>query len=153
MYPQQLATQMATEKASKAAELIKANGGDLQAAAKSVGFEMKTSDLFSRNGAVEGLGVATAFADSFDKPVGTIIGPLGAGQDTVIAKIIDKTPADMSKLAAERDALVNALKSKKAQERQALLRDSILTGLIQQGKVKIHKAVVDRLVARYRTTG
>jgi len=153
MYPEQLASQMATDKARKAAELIKANGGDLKAAAKSVGFEMKTSDLFSRNGAVEGLGMATAFGDAFDKPVGTIIGPLGAGQDTVIAKIIEKAPADMSKLAAERDTLVNGLKSKKAQERQALLRDSILTGLIQQGKVKIHKAVVDRLVARYRTTG
>jgi peptidyl-prolyl cis-trans isomerase D len=152
MYPDQLAAQMAADKARKAAELIKANGGDLQAAAKSVGFEVKTSDLFSRNGAVEGLGVATAFAHDFDKPVGTIMGPLGAGQDTVIAKIIDKVPADMSKLAAERDTLVNGLKSKKARERQALLRDSILTGLIQQGKVKIHKAVVDRFVARYRST-
>jgi peptidyl-prolyl cis-trans isomerase D len=153
MYPEQLATQMATEKARKAADLLKVNGGDMKAAAKSVGYEVKTSDLFSRNGAVEGLGMATAFGDAFDKPVGTIIGPLGAGQDTVIAKIVEKAPADMSKLAAERDTLVNALKSKKAQERQALLRDSILTGLIQQGKVKIHKAVVDRLVARYRTNG
>jgi len=30
------------------------------------------------------------------------------------------------------------------------MRDSIMAGLMQQGKVKIHKAVVDRLIARYR---
>jgi peptidyl-prolyl cis-trans isomerase D len=151
IYPQQRATQLAAEQSAKAAELVKANGGDLKAAAKALKLEVKTTELFSRNGAVEGIGAGAAFADAFDKPVGTVVGPLRAGGDTVIGKVIEKAAADMSKLAADRDGIVTQLKSKKAQERQALMRDSILAGLMQQGKVKIHKAAVDRLVARYRS--
>jgi peptidyl-prolyl cis-trans isomerase D len=150
VFPTQRATQIAEEKANKAAELVKSNGGDLKAAAKSLKMEVKTSEFFSRNGAVEGIGAAAAFADAFDKPVGTIVGPLRAGQDKIIAKVVEKSPADMSKLAADRDTIVTQIKGKKAQERQALLRDSIMAGLMQQGKIKIHKAVVDRLIARYR---
>jgi peptidyl-prolyl cis-trans isomerase D len=150
IYPQQRAAQMITEQSAKAAELVKANGGDLKAAAKALKLDLKTTDFFSRNGAVEGVGAGAAFAEAFDKPVGSVVGPMRAGGDTVIAKVIDKQPADMSKLAADRDGIVTQLKSKKAQERQALMRDSILAGLMQQGKVKIHKAAVDRMVARYR---
>ncbi|HYL73960.1 MAG TPA: peptidyl-prolyl cis-trans isomerase [Bryobacteraceae bacterium] len=150
MYPQQRAVEIAAEKSAKAAELAKANGGDLKAAAKAVGLEVKTTDFFSRNGAIEGVGAAAAFGDAFDKPIGTVVGPLKAGGDTVLAKVIEKAPADMSKLAAERDTIVAQIKGKKAQERQALMRDSIMAGLMQQGKVKIHKAVVDRMIARYR---
>jgi peptidyl-prolyl cis-trans isomerase D len=150
IYPQQRANEIANEQSAKATELMKANPGDLKAIAKALKLEVKTTDYFSRNGAVEGVGAGQAFNDLFDKPVGTTMGPIRAGGDQVIAKLIDKSAADMSKLPAERDTIVTAIKSKKAQERQALLRDSILNGLMQKGKVKIHKATVDRLVARYR---
>jgi len=150
IYPQQRANEIASEQSAKATELMKANPGDLKAIAKALKLEVKTTDYFSRNGAVEGVGAGQAFNDLFDKPVGTTVGPIRAGGDLVIAKLIDKSAADMSKLPAERDTIVTAIKSKKAQERQALLRDSILNGLMQKGKVKIHKATVDRLVARYR---
>jgi len=150
IYPQQRANEIANEQSAKATELMKANPGDLKAIAKALKLEVKTTDYFSRNGAVEGVGAGQAFNDLFDKPVGTTVGPIRAGGDLVIAKLIDKSAADMSKLPAERDTIVTAIKSKKAQERQALLRDSILNGLMQKGKVKIHKATVDRLVARYR---
>jgi len=150
IYPQQRANEIASEQSAKATELMKANPGDLKAIAKALKLEVKTTDYFSRNGAVEGVGAGQAFNDLFDKPVGTTVGPIRACGDLVIAKLIDKSAADMSKLPAERDTIVTAIKSKKAQERQALLRDSILNGLMQKGKVKIHKATVDRLVARYR---
>ena len=32
-----------------------------------------------------------------------------------------------------------------------MLRDSILSMLIQQGKVKMHRDVINRLIARYRS--
>jgi hypothetical protein len=57
----------------------------------------------------------------------------------------------MSKLAQERDALVLALRGKKTAERQVMLRDSILSTLIQQGKVKMHRDVINRLISRYRS--
>jgi peptidyl-prolyl cis-trans isomerase D len=150
-YAQQQGMQLATEKAKKAADLLKTNGGDLKAAAKALGMEVKTTDFFARNGAAEGIGAASYLAEGFDKPVGTIIGPINAGSQTVVAKIVERQNADMSKFAQERDAIVLALKSKRASERQIMLRDSILTTLIQQGKVKMHRDVINRLIARYRS--
>ncbi len=143
--------QLATENAKKAADLLKTNGGDLKATAKALGMEVKTTDFFARNGAAEGIGAASYLADGFDKPVGTIIGPINAGSQTVVAKIADRQQADMSKFAQERDALVLSLKGKRASERQIMLRDSILSTLIQQGKVKMHRDVINRLIARYRS--
>jgi peptidyl-prolyl cis-trans isomerase D len=150
-YGQQHGMQLATENAKKAADLLKTNGGDLKAAAKALGMEVKTTDFFARNGAAEGIGAASYLADGFDKPVGTIIGPINAGSQTVVAKIADRQQADMSKFAQERDALVLSLKGKRASERQIMLRDSILSTLIQQGKVKMHRDVINRLIARYRS--
>jgi peptidyl-prolyl cis-trans isomerase D len=150
-YSQQQGMQLVTDKAKKAADLLKTNGGDLKAAAKTLGVEVKSTDFFARNGAAEGIGAASYLGDAFDKPVGSIIGPINAGTQTVVAKIAERQEPDMSKLAQERDALVLALKGKKTAERQVMLRDSILSMLIQQGKVKMHRDVINRLMARYRS--
>jgi len=145
------AVEVAAEKSKKAAEIEKSNGGNLAAAAKAVGLEVKTTAPFNRNGAAEGLGDARYLGDAFEKPVGSVIGPLNVGTQTVIAKIIDRTPADMSKLAEQRDMIVDQLKSKKVGTNSDLLGDSILNALVQKGKVKIHQDVLDRLRERYRS--
>jgi peptidyl-prolyl cis-trans isomerase D len=150
-YGQQKAVQAAADKSKKLADLLKTNGGDLKAAAKSVGMEVKSTDYFARNGAAEGIGSASYLGDAFDKPVGSIIGPINAGPMTIVGKVAERQNADMSKLDQERDVIVLALKGKKTAERQALLRDSILNSLIQQGKVKKHTDVINRLIARYRS--
>jgi len=149
-YSQQQTTRLASEKSKKAADLLKENGGDLNAAAKSVGLEMKTSDFVSRNGAIEGIGSTMILGDAFDKPTGSVIGPLNTGGVTLLGKIADRENADMSNLAKERDTIVTQLKSQKAQQRSMLFQDSVLTTLIRQGKVKKHQDTINRLIARYR---
>ena len=57
---------------------------------------------------------------------------------------------DMSKFAQERDTIIEQLKGKKKTDRLGLLQDSILTDLLQRGKVKKHQPVIDRLIAQYR---
>jgi peptidyl-prolyl cis-trans isomerase D len=150
-YAQEKAVQLATDKSTKAAEIAKSNGGDLKAAAKAVGLEAKTSTPFNRTGAVEGLGDARYLGDAFDKPVGTVIGPLNVQTQTVLVKIVDKVSPDLSKMGQERDTIVTQLKRKKSNERADLLRDSVVNYLTQKGKVKIHQDVLDRLQARYRS--
>ena len=150
-YSQQQGMQLVADKAKKAADLLKTNGGDLKAAAKTLGVEVKSTDFFARNGAAEGIGAASYLGDAFDKPVGSIIGPINSGTQTLVAKVAQRQEPDMSKLAQERDALVLALKGKKTAERQVMLRDSILSTLIQQGKVKMHRDVINRLISRYRS--
>jgi hypothetical protein len=130
---------------------MKENGGDLKATAKAVGLEVKTSDFVSHNGAIEGIGSAMMLGDAFDKPAGTVVGPVNGGNTTLIGKIVERQPADMSKLSQERDTIVTQLKSAKAQQRAMLFQDSVLATLIRQGKVKKHQDAINRLIARYRT--
>jgi peptidyl-prolyl cis-trans isomerase D len=151
-YQQKQAATLVTDRSKQAAELLKSNGGDLQATAKSVGAEVKTPDFFTRQGAVEGVGSAAYFTEAFAKPVGSIVGPFGAGSFTVIAKVVAKQEPDPTQIAKEREGIVAQLKSKKAEERNLLFQDSILNKLVQQGKVKIHKDVLNRLLQSYRNT-
>ena len=146
----QRAQEIAREKGEQAANLLKSNGGDLNAVAKSMGAEVKTSDAFTRNGAIEGVGSASYFLNEFNKPVGSVIGPINAAGTVVVGKMIDKIEPDMGLLAKERDSILQQLKQKQAMQRQALFRDSIVTRLMQEGKLKIHRDAISQLVARYR---
>jgi parvulin-like peptidyl-prolyl isomerase len=147
---QESAFRIVNDKARQAADLLKANG-DVAAAGKKLGGEVKTTDEFTRAGAAEGLGQAVQLSEAFDKPVGAIIGPLLIGGQTIVAKVVAKVDADMSKLPEQRAAILRQLKSQKSVERGNLFQDGIVSKLTQEGKIKIHKDVMSRLVTRYRS--
>src|SRR5579884_1900268 len=151
-YVNEKAIQIAQQKAQEAANALQKNGGDLEAVAKSMGLEVKSSDLFTRNGAIHGVGSASYFSAAFTKPVGSVIGPVNAAGQTVVAKVTDKVEPDMNNFAAQREQIFNSLKQKKAEERNSLLQDSILNSLIQKGKVKIYKNVENEIIQRYRAS-
>jgi peptidyl-prolyl cis-trans isomerase D len=144
------AEEVVKAKAAQAAELLKQNGGDIHAAAKAVGAEVTSTDFFGRTGAAEGIGSAAVISDAFDKPVGSTFGPLTINPQTIVAKIVEHQAPDPAKFAQERDGIVLQLKAKKANDRLNLLQDSILSDLIQRGKVKKHQAVIQKLIAQYR---
>lgn len=152
-YQQQKAVQIGTDKAKQAADLLKSNGGDLKATAKALGAEVKTSDFFTRAGAVEGAGSATYFSDAFTKPVGSIIGPINTGTANVVAKVVEKQMPAEALFAAQRQNIVDELKGKQALECLQLIEDSILQKLVGKGVVKIHQATINRMLSRYRATG
>jgi peptidyl-prolyl cis-trans isomerase D len=150
-YLQGEASRLVAEKATKAMELLKQNGGDLAAAAKATGGEVKSTDFFTSSGAAEGLGAASIFADYFNKPTGTVFGPLPANGQTIVGKVAGHQDADMSQFAQQREGIIEQLKGKAKADRLAMMQDSILTDLIQRGKVKKHQSVIDRLIAQYKS--
>jgi peptidyl-prolyl cis-trans isomerase D len=143
------AQRLSEEKAREAAERLQ-KGEDINAVAKSYKLDVTTSSDFGRNDSVEGLGPASYLEDAFTKPAGTIVGPTVIQGREVVAKVVSKTPADMTAYAAERSALVDQLKGKKATGRNELILDSILARLIDQGDVKVHPEQIQRVVASYR---
>ncbi len=147
----QRAMALAADRAKQAAEKLRA-GEDINRVAKELGGEVKSPPEFTLSGAVEGVGAASVFSDGFIKPVGSILGPLNVFNQQVVAKTLEKTPADMTKFAADRDKIIEDLKRKKAQERRDLFYDSILAKLIKEGKVKKHNDTIKRLVASYRNS-
>jgi peptidyl-prolyl cis-trans isomerase D len=143
------AEQLAEQKAIEAANRIN-RGEDIAAVARTMNTKLTTTESFTRNDTVSGIGPAVYLEDAFTKPVGTIIGPLPIQGRQVVAKSIAKTEADMANLNAERPELLETLKRTKAQQRNALLMDSILTKLTNDGKVKKHQEEIQRTMALYR---
>ncbi len=150
-YGQVMSVGIAKQKLNKAVELLKQNGGDLNAIAKAVGLTVTSTDFFPHTGAAEGIGSASFLGKSFYLPVGSTFGPINVGTQSIIGKIAGRQDADMSTLPQQRDQIVFQLKSRMAQDRQSLLQDSILTQLIRQGKIKIHQDVINRLIAQYKS--
>lgn len=145
------AREMLTAKSAEVARSMSEAGVDLAKLAKSLGGELKTTAEFGRDGAVEGIGDAAYFADAFVKPVGTIIGPVTMPAQVVVARVAAKIEVDLSKLAAEREGMVSALKGRKSQERKDLFEDGLVHRLVEQGKIKINTDAIKKLQNSYRS--
>jgi hypothetical protein len=78
------------------------------------------------------------------------MGPLMIQGKDIVYKIIGRTEANMANFASERDQLLGAIKQKKAKDQYDLLMDSILTKLTDEGKVKVHRDAIQKLIGTYR---
>jgi peptidyl-prolyl cis-trans isomerase D len=143
------AGQLAADAAKDAAERLK-KGEDIAKVAKSMQLEITTSSSFGRADSIEGLGPASALEDAFSKPLGAVLGPLPIQGRNIVAKVTEKSDADMAALPVEHDSLLGQLKQKKAQERNSLLMDGILAKLTAEGKVKVNQKEIQTMVANMR---
>jgi peptidyl-prolyl cis-trans isomerase D len=142
--------QMLNEKVKEFQDKLKSLNGDLAAAAKALGLEMKTPPAFSRSGQVEGIGAAMGIADTFSKEVGATGGPIPTASGTYFYKLVEKIPADLTALAAQRQEILQQLKMRKVRERKELFEDGLVNVLIKEKKVKINDDAVKRLTSAYR---
>ncbi|HYA17182.1 MAG TPA: peptidyl-prolyl cis-trans isomerase [Bryobacteraceae bacterium] len=136
----------------KAADLVakaKELNGDLEKAAKSMGFEVKTSADVDRQGAIEGVGSASSFDAAFEKPEGTLFGPLSVAGNTVVAKTVAKTPADMAGLAAQSAGIRDEIRQQKQRDREQVFEDGLKKRLEAEGKLKVRQDLVTRLIQTY----
>lgn len=143
------AGQIAIKKAQEAADRLRM-GEDIQKVAKSMKLDVTTSSDFGRTDAVEGLGEAAYLGDAFSSPVGTVLGPTFIQGRMVVSKILQKTPANMAALPAERESLLREIKRKKANDVNDMLLDSILNNLENQGKVKVYRKEIQLMLAQSR---
>jgi peptidyl-prolyl cis-trans isomerase D len=128
-------------------------GGDFNKAAKEMGLEVKTSAEVKRTDNIEGLGQVSTISDALTKPVGAVIGPFSVVDGQGVAKIVARTPADVSDLAAQTAAIRDALRQQKTRDRATLFEDGLKKRLQDEGKLKIHQDVITRLVQSYNTRG
>jgi peptidyl-prolyl cis-trans isomerase D len=140
---------IAHAKAVEAATRIK-GGEALDVVAKSLKLDAVTSTNFSRNDSVEGIGPAVYFEEAFSKPVGTVLGPTMISGKDIVSKVLERTEADMGAFAVEREQVLLSIKQKKAKDRNDLLMDSIMTKMSGDGRVKVYRDAIQRLVASYR---
>lgn len=143
--------QLSEQKARETTETLrKMKDSDLATIAKAIGGEVKSTQLFARDGAADGIGPGTYLTEAFDRPVGASVGPFAIGNQVFLAKVAEKQVADAAALAAGREQIVLGLKQKKAQERKELFEDGLMTQLIKEGKVKKNQDTIKRLVTSYQ---
>lgn len=141
---QQVLKQKANELLAKAKA-----GGDLKKAAKEMGLEMKSSDEFTRQGAVEGVGSATLFADAFSQPVSTMLGPISAQGNMVVAQVVAHVEPNMADYPVQSVSIRQELQNQKAREREELFTAGLQKRLEQEKVIKIHNEVVKQLLDSY----
>ncbi|HKD05341.1 MAG TPA: peptidyl-prolyl cis-trans isomerase [Bryobacteraceae bacterium] len=141
---------LVVEKAKELAAKTQSMGGDLEKAAKSMNIEIRTSQDVDRQGAVEAVGTASTITDAFTKPVGTILGPQSVPTGQLVAKIVGKTPADLSLLPVQMASIRDELKQQKQRDRAQLFQDGLKSRLTADGALKIHQDVINRIVQSYQ---
>lgn len=126
-------------------------GDDLEKAAKSLNIEVKMSDPSNREAAIEGIGQANTIADAFTKPAGSIIGPITVAGGRIVAKVVEKIPADLAGLAAVSGTIRSDLKQQRVRDRIQVFEMGLKKRLEEEGKLKVHEDVVTRVVKNYTT--
>jgi len=133
---QQKATELARAKAEDLAKRVKA-GEKFDAAAKSLGLEAKTSDLFARNGSISGAVSGKQVAAAFQLKPGEVGAPLNLGANWFIYRVAEKqepNPADFEK--QKKELTDQVLQAKRGLAFDAF-RTSLETRLRQEGKLQI----------------
>ena len=143
------ATRLSQEAAKKAADRAR-KGESLEAIAKEYGATIKTAAPFTIDGAAEGIGSASLMPEVFKVNLGDIVGPVAAQSGQFVCKVTEKTPADMSQFAQNRDAIVQSLTQQRQTMQQPLFRSSVVSELKRRGKIKVNQAALERVVGSYQ---
>jgi hypothetical protein len=114
-----------------------------------MGLEVKSPDEFSRTGAVEGVGSATVVSDAFTKPVSTLMGPISAQGNVVIAQVVAHVEPNMAEFPAQRDGIRDELRNLKAREREEIFTMGLRKRLEQEKKLQLHNDVLKRIIDSY----
>ena len=124
---------------SKAEDLIKRvkAGEKLDPAAKILGLDPKTSDLFARNGSIPGAASGKQLAAAFNLKAGDVGAPLSLGPSWLVYQVAEKqepNPADFEK--QKKELTEEALQAKRSLAYEAF-RTALDERLKQEGKLKL----------------
>lgn len=136
-------------KADEALAKAKAPGANLKKIAADLKLEYKTTADFNRAGAAEGMGSGGMVMESFGKPAGFVGQVVGTGDALFVTRVIESIPADITKLAQEREGLLMQLKQQRGRERSELFAEGLVQRLTKEGKLKIYDDTRKRLLAQY----
>jgi len=134
---QQKANELTQKKANELAMRVKA-GEKFAAAAKALGLDPKTSDLFARNGSVANLGSGKQLAPAFSLKVGQLGPPLHLGSNWAVYQVADRqepNPADFEKQKKE---ITDTLLKQKRELAFSAFQTSLNDRLKQEGKLKLY---------------
>jgi peptidyl-prolyl cis-trans isomerase D len=134
---EQKASELAQQKAQDLDKRVK-GGEKFEAAAKALGLEAKTSELFARNGSIPNVANGKQLSAAFTLKTGDVVpAPLSVGSNWLVYKIADKqepNPADFDKQKAE---ITESLLQQKRNMAFDAFQTALDKRLKEEGKVAI----------------
>jgi peptidyl-prolyl cis-trans isomerase D len=145
-YGHDKAVELAKSKADDLEKAFKA-GADPQKAAKALGLEAKTSDLFARTGNVPDVGGAAQLPEAFSLPNGQSGLPVLLGTNWVVYRVVDHQQANPDDLAKQRQDITQQLLEAKQEVAFESFRTALESRLQQEGKLRYNADRVKRLTS------
>lgn len=145
-YRRDKAAELAKNKAEELAKQAK-SGNDLAKAAKTLGLEAKTSDLFSRTGSIADLGGATQLGPAFSLAVGQTSDAVSLGLNWAVYRVLVKQPANPADLAKQQTDIQQQLLDARRTMAFEAFRTALDTRMRQQGKLKMNAENLKRITA------
>ncbi len=132
---------------TRAAELAKRakSGENFAAVAKSLGFEVKTTDPIARTGSVPDAGSAKQFAAAFNLPVGKVGDPVFLGSNWAVYRVAQHDAVNPKDFEAQKAKIEADVLQTKRQTAFDLFRTALRTRFQQEGKLQINADNLKRL--------
>jgi peptidyl-prolyl cis-trans isomerase D len=133
---QQRGEQLALAKVGELAKRVKA-GEKFAPAAKSLGLDPKTSDLFARNGNLPGLGSARLLSAAFSLKPGDVGTPVLMGASWFVYQVAEKVEPNPADFEKQKKNITDTLLQSKRDLAFAAFQTSLEERLKQEGKLKL----------------
>jgi peptidyl-prolyl cis-trans isomerase D len=143
-YRHEKAVDLAKTRAEELGKRVK-SGENFASAAKALGFEVKTSDAFSRTGSIPEAGSAKQFSAAFKLPVGQAGDPVFLGSNWVVYRVAQHDPINEEDFAKQKAAIETQALQVKRQAAYELFRSTLESRLRQEGKLHINQENLKRL--------
>jgi parvulin-like peptidyl-prolyl isomerase len=147
-------------KAFKAADVAKARaqefagqakaGADFDKVAKTYGVSVKTSEDFSRNGNIAGLGPSAPIETfAFSANAGDVSQPVQIGQKYVVLRLESKTPINPQEFAKAVEGLRESLLNQRKEQLFQAYLDGIRDRMQKDGKIKINDTLLAEISRKF----
>ena len=143
-FRQQRSVELVQERAAEIAKRAKA-GEKLDAVAKSLDLQSKTSELFSRGDSVPDVGTASKLETAFSTPVGQTGEPVFLGANWVVYQVLEHDNPDPAEFDQQKQSIEQDLLQAKRQAAYEAFRDSLQKQLESEGKIKLYPEKLKRL--------
>ncbi len=152
-YVAQEARRLAEGRAKELAETAK-ESKNLEAAARRYRLQTTASDFVARGDSIPELGAARLIGDEgFQGEPGTIVGPVNAGGDWAVLRVLDHQDAEMFRFDDERAKLLESERSRRQEEIFNLFKGDVRKRFEAEGKIKRYETRIEnylRTIARGR---
>jgi hypothetical protein len=140
------AAEIAKAKGAEVAAMLK-GASDFAAAAKKAGFEVKTTELITRQSALPDIGISAEIDKvAFSLPVNAVSDPISTPQGTAIVRVVEKEGVTEAQIATGTDQTRDELVA----ERRGRFFTAYMTKAKESLTIETHPDVLARILAPVR---